>query len=162
MGRSDQTLGTQPRSGADCGHPEKGTISMKSEADPKPLMAVGSYMGQCVSLGREICVTTVYTLGRTGSLSGTWGLLQGSSSLSSWGYLDERGRWMCPHWSRGLSWCSAPLVSTLHSPVHTLLVVTSAGLRGLRQGVTLILIPEDLNPSFCSLSGWGPCSVHSR
>ena len=52
--------------------------------------------------------------------------------------------------------------SGLHSPVHTLLVVTSAGLRGLRHRVTLTLIPEDLRPSFCSFSGWGRCSVRSR
>ena len=42
MGRSNQALGTQPRSGADCSHSEKGTTSAKSEADPKPLMAAGS------------------------------------------------------------------------------------------------------------------------
>lgn len=42
MGRSDQALGTQPHSGADCSHSEKGTTSVKSEADPKPLMAAGS------------------------------------------------------------------------------------------------------------------------
>lgn len=44
--------------------------------------------------------------------------------------------------------------SGLHSPVHTLLVVTSAGLRGLRHRVTLTLIPEDLSRA--------PVSVHSQ
>ena len=52
--------------------------------------------------------------------------------------------------------------SGLHSPAHTLLVVTSADLSGLPQGVTLTLIPEGLSPSFCSFSCWGRCSVHSR
>lgn len=125
MGRSDQALGTQPRSGADCGHPEKGTISVKSEADPKPLMAVGNQpapllYGAVRLFGKgDLCDHSPHPWANRFT---PWhvGALQGFSSLSSWGYLDERGRWMCPRGSRGLSWCSAPPAST-HQSTSSLL-----------------------------------------
>lgn len=117
MGRSDQALGTQSLSGADCSHSEKGTTSVKSEADPKPLMAAGSLLAPLYGAGRlfgngDLCDHSPHSWVNRFAPWHT-GLLQGFFSLSSWGYLGERGRWMCPYWSRPLSWCSAPLVSTL-------------------------------------------------
>ena len=120
MGRSDQALGTQSRSGADCSHSEKGTTSVKSEADPKPLMAAGSPLAPLYGTGRlfgkgDLCNHSPHSWVNRFTPWHT-GLLQGFFSLSSWGYLDERGRWMCAPTGLDPSAGAQPLWSPLSSP----------------------------------------------
>ena len=115
---------------ADWGHPEKGTTSVKSEADPKPLMAAGSLLAPllcwAVSLFWEICVTTAHPLCPQVPSLARGGLLQGYPSLSSWGRL-RRGREGGGRGPAAAAGLGAPPLSSLQPSS----AVTSADLGGL-------------------------------
>lgn len=147
---------------SDWGHPEKGTTSVKSEADPKPLMAAGSPLAPllcwAVSLFRkgDLCDHSHPLCPQVPSLAHGVSSRGIPASLPG-GDLEEGGRKAgeAPPLAAGLG---APLLSSLQPSS----AVTSADLGGLPGSVSHVLTQEGPSPWSLYPLRLGYCSVHSR